>query len=133
MSRRTPGRSIGPLSEALRIQRAAAGQGFDWPDLAPLWRKLAEEIRELKAVAHDRRKARDELGDLLFMAVNLARHLQVDPSRALSQASRKFLRRYAFVMRGARTLPKRGDPRRLAAMERRWVEAKRREHRKRGR
>ena len=115
-----------PLRRAARVQRSAARTGFDWPAGDPaLWRKLHEEIRELKAVARDRVKAREELGDLLFMAVNLARHLKVDAGQALAAAIRKFERRYAHVMKHARTLPRRGDPRRLAAMERLWQEAKR--------
>lgn len=116
------------LRRAAILQRRAARTGFDWPAGDPaLWRKLHEEIGELKAAAGDRRKAREELGDLLFMVVNLGRHLKVDAGAALGAAIRKFERRYAHVMRGARTLPRRGDPRRLAAMERLWQEAKRRE------
>jgi uncharacterized protein YabN with tetrapyrrole methylase and pyrophosphatase domain len=117
-----------PLRAAARVQRAAARQGFDWPRLdAGVWAKLVEEIRELRAVARDRRRAADELGDLLFMAVNLARHLRVDAAQALAAAIAKFERRYAHVIRHARTLPRRGDPARLARMEALWQEAKRAE------
>jgi uncharacterized protein YabN with tetrapyrrole methylase and pyrophosphatase domain len=120
------------LRHAARVQRAAARTGFDWPAGDPaLWRKLREEIRELKAVARQRVKAREELGDLLFMAVNLARHLKVDAGQALGAAVRKFERRYAYVMQHARGLPPKGHPRRLARMEALWQQAKRRE--KRGR
>ena len=121
-------RTADPLRRAAGVQRSAARTGFDWPAGDPaLWRKLHEEIRELKAVAGRRSQAREELGDLLFMAVNLARHLKVDAGAALGAAIRKFERRYAHVMKHARGLPRKGDPRRLAAMERRWQEAKRRE------
>lgn len=117
-----------PLSRAGAVQRGAARTGFDWPAGDPaLWRKLHEEIRELKAAARDRARAREELGDLLFMVVNLGRHLKVDAGTALGAAVRKFERRYAHVMKHARSLPRKGDPRRLAAMERLWQEAKRRE------
>jgi uncharacterized protein YabN with tetrapyrrole methylase and pyrophosphatase domain len=119
-----------PLAEALRIQRAAARQGFDWDRLAPLWRKLQEEIGELRAVARQPARAADELGDLLFMAVNLARHLRVDAGAALTRANRKFLRRYRHVMRGAAQLPPLGDRKRLAQMERRWQQAKQLERRR---
>ena len=115
-----------PLRRAAAVQRSAARTGFDWPVGHPmLWGKLHEEIRELKAAARDRAKAREELGDLLFMVVNLGRHLKVDARGALAAAIRKFERRYAHVMRHARSLPRKGDRRRLAAMERLWQEAKR--------
>jgi len=120
-----------PLRRAARVQRHAARQGFDWPRRDPaLWRKLHEEIRELKAVARHRAKARDELGDLLFMAVNLARHLKVDAGQALTEAIRKFERRYAHVVAHASTLPRKGDPRRLQRMEALWQEAKRKERKR---
>jgi uncharacterized protein YabN with tetrapyrrole methylase and pyrophosphatase domain len=119
-----------PLRRAAAVQRQAARQGFDWPrGDARLWRKLAEEIGELRAVQRDRRRAKDELGDLLFMVVNLARHLDLDATAALAAAIRKFERRYGHVMSHARTLPRRGDPRRLDAMEALWQEAKRLEAR----
>ena len=124
-------RKLDALRRAARVQRSAARTGFDWPAGDPaLWRKLHEEIRELKAVARHRAKAREELGDLLFMAVNLARHLKVDAGAALSAAIRKFERRYAHVMKHARGLPPKGHPRRLARMEALWQEAKRREKRR---
>jgi uncharacterized protein YabN with tetrapyrrole methylase and pyrophosphatase domain len=118
------------LRRALAAQRRAARQGFDWPPGDPaLWAKLHEEIGELKAVARQRVKAREELGDLLFMVVNLSRHLKVAPGRALDQAVRKFERRYAHIMKNARTLPRKGSRGRLAAMEALWQEAKRKEKR----
>ena len=124
------GKRTEPLRSALSIQRAAAREGFDWRHLRELWSKLAEEIGELQS-ARTRAQRRDELGDLLFMLVNLARHLEVDPTRALQGANRKFLRRYAFIRRHADTLPPLGDRRRLAAMEALWQQAKQRERRTR--
>ena len=117
-----------PLRRAAKIQRAAARQGFDWPPGDPrLWAKLAEEFGELKRARSDRRQATEELGDLLFMVVNLARHLRIDAAGALARAIGKFERRYGHVLAHARTLPPRGDPRRLDRMEALWQEAKRRE------
>lgn len=122
-----------PLARAGAAQRRAARHGFDWPRPrrgvdARLWRKLAEEIGELKAVAGDRRRAQDELGDLLFMVVNLARHLDLDPAVALRGAVRKFERRLAYVL--AHT-PKRrrgeSAASHLRRMERNWIAAKRRD------
>ncbi len=124
-------RRLDPLLRAARVQRSAARTGFDWPAGDPaLWRKLHEEIRELKAVARQRTLAREELGDLLFMAVNLARHLKVDAGQALAAAVRKFGRRYAHVMKHARGLPPKGHPQRLARMDALWQQAKRQEKRR---
>ncbi|MFT4046998.1 MAG: MazG nucleotide pyrophosphohydrolase domain-containing protein [Solimonas sp.] len=117
-----------PLREALRLQAAAAQLGFDWRHLDELWDKLAEESAELReAAAQGRERAQDELGDLLFMAVNLARHLGVDARAALAGANAKFARRFAHVCADLERLPPIGDPRRLEQMEVRWQQAKRME------
>lgn len=114
-----------PISEAVRIQLAAAELGFDWRELQELWDKLAEEIGELKeAVSQGPDRRRDELGDLFFMVVNLARHLGVDPSRALAETNDKFNRRFAFIAKNIDQLPAMGHPQRLNAMEALWQEAK---------
>jgi uncharacterized protein YabN with tetrapyrrole methylase and pyrophosphatase domain len=114
-----------PIDEAMRIQLAAAKLGFDWRELQELWDKLAEEIGELQqAVSEGPDRTRDELGDLLFMAVNLARHLDVDPSRALNEANDKFNRRFGFIQKNIDQLPAIGHPQRLNAMEALWQAAK---------
>ncbi|HET8882181.1 MAG TPA: MazG nucleotide pyrophosphohydrolase domain-containing protein [Solimonas sp.] len=120
--------SAEPLAEALRLQREAAALGFDWRRQDELWDKLAEEIGELReAVGEGPARIEDELGDLLFMAVNLARHLGVDARAALAGANAKFARRFAHVCDDLVGLPPIGDPRRLDAMEARWQDAKRAE------
>ncbi|HZR37008.1 MAG TPA: MazG nucleotide pyrophosphohydrolase domain-containing protein [Nevskia sp.] len=113
-----------PLAEALRLQLEAAAEGFDWTDPAGLWDKLAEEIGELQQ-AHGPADRAEELGDLLFMVVNLSRHLGVDARAALAAANAKFSRRYAYILERLDTLPPRGDPSRLDRMEQLWQEAKR--------
>jgi len=114
-----------PLRDALRLQLEAAELGFDWRHLDELWDKLAEEVGELQQAAGEGRdRSEDELGDLLFMAVNLARHLGVDAERALARANAKFERRFGHVLKHLAQLPAVGDPRRLEEMERYWVEAK---------
>lgn len=116
------------LAEAMRLQREAAELGFDWRHLDELWDKLAEETEELKVAAgQSRAAATDELGDLLFMAVNLARHLGVDPAEALRSTNAKFTRRFAHVTASLENLPAIGDPRRLEEMEALWQQAKRAE------
>ncbi len=116
------------LADALRLQRDAAAVGFDWRELDELWHKLAEEIVELQqAVTQGEAAIRDELGDLLFMAVNLSRHLGDDPDVALAGANAKFRRRFGLIESRLEQLPPLGDPGRLDAMEAIWQEAKRRE------
>ncbi|MDR3415855.1 MAG: MazG nucleotide pyrophosphohydrolase domain-containing protein [Nevskia sp.] len=112
-----------PIAEALRLQLDAAAQGFDWDDPAGLWDKLAEEVAELRQ-AGDAAGRAEELGDLLFMVVNIARHLGVEPAAALTAANLKFCRRYAYIQRELERLPPLGDPDRLHRMEELWQQAK---------
>lgn len=90
-----------PLLKAHRMQGKAAHVGFDWPrgDAAPLFAKLDEEAAELREAVErkDPAAVEDELGDLLFMTVNLARHLDVNPDAALSRACVKFAGRFRRV------------------------------------
>ncbi len=87
------------LTEAQRLQEEAAAQGFDWPELAPLWDKLAEEITELRAAVDggDRQEMLGELGDLFFMLVNFCRFLQISPTEALQSTNEKFIHRLRHV------------------------------------
>ncbi|NLZ55804.1 MAG: nucleoside triphosphate pyrophosphohydrolase [Clostridiaceae bacterium] len=84
------------LIRAHKVQKKAAESGFDWTDIADMWEKLDEEIAELKsaATAGDLAACTEELGDLLFMTVNLARHLEVNADAALAAATRKFVDRF---------------------------------------
>lgn len=88
-----------PISEALRLQEAAAQLGFDWPDLVPLWDKLNEELGEFREAVDsgDAQAMQDELGDLLFMLVNFSRFLKLSPEQALDSVNRKFIRRLRHV------------------------------------
>lgn len=113
------------FESADRLQRAAAREGFDWRHLDELWDKLDEEIAELKeAVSIGPDKVHEELGDLLFMMVNLARHLNVNCADALTGANRKFQRRYGVVQSRRADWPPMEDPRRLQFMEALWQKAK---------
>ena len=117
-----------PLNQAMTLQLQAAQLGFDWRELGELWDKLAEEVGELQqAVTQGPERVRDELGDLLFMAVNLARHLGVDPAQALIGANEKFSRRFGHIVDHLEQLPAIGHPQRLSAMEALWQEAKQQE------
>ncbi|ASK87556.1 nucleoside triphosphate pyrophosphohydrolase [Sphingorhabdus sp. SMR4y] len=81
------------LLRAQKIQKRAARVGFDWPDKAPVKEKLLEELEEI-AAATSGAEIHEEIGDLLFSAVNLARHYKVDAERALADATGKFTRRF---------------------------------------
>src|SRR3954468_18236398 len=84
------------LERAAKLQRRAARTGFDWPDVSGPRAKIDEELAELDAETdHDRKL--DELGDLLFAVVNLARHLNVEPEASLREANRKFERRFRAI------------------------------------
>ena len=91
--------SLPALSYADAVQRKAAKVGFDWPDVDGAWPKIAEEAAEVQtAVASgDDAATHDELGDLLFAVVNVARHLGVEPESALRTATLKFRRRFESV------------------------------------
>ena len=93
---------VGPglpaLTRAAKLQRRAARVGFDWPAVAPVFEKIGEEIAELRrAMDEGADRIEDELGDLLFALVNLARKLEHDPEQALRRACRKFERRFRRV------------------------------------
>jgi ATP diphosphatase len=106
------------LERAAKLQRRAARVGFDWPDVSGPRAKIDEELAELEAeTAHDRKL--DELGDLLFAVVNLARHLNIEPETALREANRKFEHRFRAIEQepGFSDLP-------LEEKERLWVSAK---------
>lgn len=100
-------RSMPAMMEAAKLGSRAAKVGFDWPDVYGLFEKLAEETAELRAElagANDERRAArvaDEMGDLLFTAVHLARHLHVDPEFALRGSNAKFRERLATMEREA--------------------------------
>jgi MazG family protein len=84
------------LKRAAKLGQRASLQGFDWPDIEGVQAKIAEEIGELEEAMTlgSADHIEDELGDVLFSIVNLARHLDVDPEQALSRANRKFEERY---------------------------------------
>lgn len=84
------------LDRATKLQKRAARTGFDWPDPSGPRAKIDEELEELDR-ERDRERQKDELGDLLFAVVNLARHLKIDPEEALRQANRKFEVRFRAI------------------------------------
>jgi nucleoside triphosphate diphosphatase len=115
------------LLRAAKLQRRAARVGFDWPEAAQVLDKIEEEIAELRAELEDGASAErlsDEIGDLLFAAVNLARHLDVDAEAALRQANDKFERRFRAIEQALRARGRRLEDASLDEMEALWQEAK---------
>lgn len=84
-----------------KIQDRAAQHGFDWPEIEPVFAKVNEELAEVHEawLSGDEKHIQEELGDLLFVVVNLARHLKVNPEIALREASQKFGRRFNYIER----------------------------------
>jgi ATP diphosphatase len=121
-------RSMPAMMEAGKLGSRAAKVGFDWPDAAGLFDKLQEEIAELQAEivpdAVSSAAVEEELGDLLFTAVNLARHLRVDPESALRGANAKFRARFAAMetAAGGAAALEEFSPVELEAL---WADAKR--------
>jgi MazG family protein len=118
-------RSMPALSEAAKLGSKAAKSGFDWPDISGLIDKLREETGELEdEIRHagkSNHAAAEELGDLLFTAVNLARHLKVDPELALRDTNAKFRRRFRFM---EQTSPRPLEELSSDELESLWAEAK---------
>ncbi len=114
------------LKRADKIQKRAARVGFDWPDVEPVWAKLFEEIAEVREAVDMGEDAaiQDEIGDLLFTVVNLARHCQVDSEAALRQASGKFEKRFRCVEGLAEKSGNALADMDLVALEALWVIAK---------
>lgn len=119
------------LTRAVKLQARAARIGFDWDRPEPIFDKLAEEIGELRREIPDgpQESREEELGDILFVVANLARHLKIDPEAALAKATRKFERRFRRIealLAEAGLEP--GDAS-LDLMEAHWRQAKEEERR----
>jgi tetrapyrrole methylase family protein/MazG family protein len=111
------------LLRAHKLQEKAAGVGFDWPSSAGAWDKLREELAEY-AAAEDGETRREELGDILFAAVNCARMEGILAEEALQQTNRKFIRRFAHIERQVQASGKNWDAFSLQELDSWWEEAK---------
>jgi MazG family protein len=116
------------LLRAIKLQNRAARVGFDWPSTAEVIDKIVEESRELAEVnaspEPDRDRLEDEMGDLLFVAANLARHLKIDPETALRRANAKFERRFRHIERGLAAQGRKPEDATLEEMDALWDDAK---------
>jgi MazG family protein len=129
------------LQEAHKISSKAAHVGFDWPHVQGLFEKLSEETQELQEHLHDlspagestrkpqvpqklRQHVEDEVGDLFFVLVNIARYLSVDPESALRKTNRKFRRRFGWLEEQLRRQGRTLEQATLEEMEALWQQAK---------
>ncbi|MFG1306675.1 nucleoside triphosphate pyrophosphohydrolase [Xanthobacter autotrophicus] len=117
------------LTRALKLQEKASRVGFDWNDARQVLAKIREETQEVAEALEDGGIAaiRDEMGDLLFAVVNLARHAGVDPEDALRGTNDKFTRRFGHVEQRLAADGRRPDQASLDEMEALWQEAKQKE------
>jgi len=124
---------IPALSRAVKLQKRAAEVGFDWPSHREVLEKLDEELREVGEelargdVAANRARLTEEIGDVLFVLANLARHLKVDPEAALRDCNAKFERRFRAIEAALAAEGRRPEQATLEEMEAHWTAAKLRE------
>lgn len=122
-------RTLPALSRAAKLTKRASRVGFDWPDARGVMAKIREELDEVEEAldAGDEAHAREEVGDLLFAVVNLARRLKADPEQALRATNGKFERRFRHVEQALAATGRSPDAASLAEMDRHWDDAKRQE------
>lgn len=122
---RSVARSLPALWRAEKVQKKAKKAGFDWPDASGAMDKLAEELEELKQAVTENSNVAEELGDLLFAAVNVSRFIKADPEETLTAATDKFISRFEKVERLAAQTGQDMAELPLEELDKLWEEAKR--------
>lgn len=119
-------KSMPALARAQKIADRASQVGFDWPTVEPVWKKIEEELQELKTACSTGAKecAEEELGDVFFSLVNLARFLKIDAEDALKHTTEKFIKRFTHIEARLRKMGKALLACSLEEMDRLWDEAK---------
>lgn len=119
-------RQLPALMRSYKIQKKARDVGFDWDDVKEAFAKVKEETDELEEIcpAGDHERILEEVGDLLFSVVNVARFLDIDPEEALTFTSDKFVRRFEYIEKNAALRNKELTSMTLEEMDRLWEEAK---------
>ena len=114
------------LVQCEKIQNRAASHGFDWPEVLPVFAKVHEELEEVREAWQEADQAhiQEEIGDLLLVAVNLARHLKVNPEIALKESNKKFSRRFQYIEEKVRDSGREMRDCKLAELDALWDEAK---------
>ncbi|WP_305910105.1 nucleoside triphosphate pyrophosphohydrolase [Methylomarinum sp. Ch1-1] len=119
-------KTLPALVQCEKIQNRAASHGFDWPETAPVFDKVLEELDEVKEAwqSGDQGHIQEEVGDLLLISVNLARHLKVNPEIALKEATKKFSRRFHYIERQVQSSDRELRDCKLEELDSLWHEAK---------
>ena len=117
-------RSLPALWRAEKVQKKAKKAGFDWPDVSGALDKLSEELEELKTAVAEGTNVEEELGDLLFSAVNVSRFVKVDTEEALNRATDKFIGRFRKVEEEAARQGRALEGMSLAELDKLWEHAK---------
>ncbi len=122
-------KELDPIKEAYKLQKEAAKYNFDWKDLNLLFEKVKEEFNELSKALKENKKEEieEEIGDLLFVLVNLSRHLSIDPSLALRKSNMKFRKRFSYIERKLKKNNKNLKETSLEELEKYYQEAKKKE------
>jgi tetrapyrrole methylase family protein/MazG family protein len=117
------------LYRAYQLTQKASRVGFDWPDIEGVLKKLEEEIGEFREALslQNRRRIREEIGDLLFVLANVSRFLQINPEEALKKTLEKFTSRFHYIERALRREGRSFHQSDLIEMERLWEESKNKE------
>ncbi len=120
-------KTLSSLKRAYLITEKASKIGFDWEDIYGILEKLEEEIKEFKEAlpTKDRVKITEEIGDLFFVLVNIARFLRIDPEKALKKTINKFNSRFRYIEKALKREGKTLYQSNLKEMDRLWEEAKR--------
>ena len=125
-------KALPALVRAFKLQKKAADVGFDWEDVSGAFDKVAEEYAEFMEqyaeAASSKQRLEEEMGDLLFSCVNVARFLDIDPESALNYTSDKFTRRFRYIEERANADGRRLEDMSLEEMDKLWEEAKGLEH-----
>jgi tetrapyrrole methylase family protein/MazG family protein len=115
------------LSQAYQLTQKASRVGFDWADIEGVLKKLDEEIGELREALslQNRKRIREEIGDLLFVLANVSRFLRINPEEALKETLDKFVSRFHYIERALHGKGKSFPQSNLLEMDRLWEESKR--------
>ena len=124
------GKAVSSLSLAAQLTRDVSRLGFDWPNLDGVLKKLDEEMKEFREALslQSRTKIREELGDLLFVLVNISRFLGIDPEEALRKTVKKFMLRFHYIETSLRKKGKSFHQSNLIEMDQLWEEAKKKKN-----